>query len=332
MKAVKLHGIRALAVETVARPLPPAAGEVHLKVLAAGICGSDIHNYVTGRWLSGPPRIAGHELTGEVLALGEDVTTVAIGDRVTVDSRFCCGTCDHCQAGRNNICRSLGFVGEACDGGFAEEVVLPASLLHRLDPSIDARAAAMVEPLAVALHAVKRLGTPRDEPVLVVGCGPIGGLIALVLSTTHEGAILISDRNAARAALVADSTGARVVELTEDLLATVGHVFDATGNIAVIETVIRGMRSGGGLALVGISHGTIALDPNLLVEKETRLCGCHAFTTDDLIESSMLAGRHADTLLQWIDAEYALDDVPAAYERIIAGAAAGLKSIVVPNR
>ncbi|SHF66817.1 (R,R)-butanediol dehydrogenase / meso-butanediol dehydrogenase / diacetyl reductase [Kaistia soli DSM 19436] len=332
MKAVRLHSIRTLSVEAVGPPPPPRAGEAHLKVLAAGICGSDIHNYLTGRWLSGPPHIAGHELTGEVLALGEGVATLAIGDRVAVDSRFYCGTCDHCRAGRNNICRSLGFVGEACDGGFAEEVVLPASLLHRIDPSIDARAAAMTEPLAVALHAVRRLAPPQGEPVLVVGCGTIGGLIALILSTAHDGPILITDRNAARAALVADSIGARVVELTEELLATIGHVFDASGNVAVIETVIRGMRSGGGLALVGISHGTVALDPNLLVEKETTLYGCHAFTTDDLIEASVLAGRHADILLRWIDAEYALDDVPRAYERIIAGAATGLKSIVLPHR
>ncbi|RVC60659.1 dehydrogenase, partial [Mesorhizobium sp. M2A.F.Ca.ET.046.02.1.1] len=157
MKAARLHGPGDLRVEDIAAPGAPEPGWVKLNVDAAGICGSDLHNFRTGQWISRAPSTAGHELTGTVVAVGEGVGTVAVGDRVVADSRFWCGECAQCRAGRRHLCASLGFVGEVCDGGFAEQTVLPARLLHLIDAALDERVAAMAEPLAVALHAVRRL-------------------------------------------------------------------------------------------------------------------------------------------------------------------------------
>src|SRR3569833_324730 len=156
MRAVRFHGIGKLTVEDIAPPSSPGAGAVHLKVLAAGICGSDLHNFKTGQWIAHLPVTPGHELTAEVLAIGAGVTGLAPGDRVVADSRAPCGTCEQCRVGRPILCLKLGYVGEVCDGGFAEEVVLPERGLLKIDPTIPPEVAALSEPLAVALHAIKR--------------------------------------------------------------------------------------------------------------------------------------------------------------------------------
>ena len=175
MKAVRLHAQNDLRVESVPAPQAPAAGWVALDIIAAGICGSDLHNFRTGQWITRSPSIPGHELIGRVSALGGGVADLAIGDRVVADSRFWCGGCAACTAGDQHLCERLGFIGEICDGGFAEKTVLPRRLLHRLPEDLADDAAVMAEPVAVALHAVRRLRIEHDAPVLIAGCGPIGG-------------------------------------------------------------------------------------------------------------------------------------------------------------
>ena len=283
MKAVRLHGRLDLRVDEVDRPPPPPPGFANIEVRAAGICGSDIHNYRTGQWISRAPSTAGHEFCGRVTAVGADVGDLAVGDLVVADSRFWCGRCAACRAGMPNICESLGFVGEVCDGGFAEEVQLPARLLVRHDPALKPRIAALAEPLAVAIHAVRRLGARAGEPVLVAGCGTIGGLAALVLSRSHDGPIMVSDLNAGRAEAVAQLAGATVVALDAAAVSAalpgqrLRYAIDATGSPRAITDTLGLLAGGGALALVGISHAKIEIDPNVLVERETALVGCHAF-------------------------------------------------------
>ncbi|NBB83482.1 MAG: alcohol dehydrogenase catalytic domain-containing protein [Alphaproteobacteria bacterium] len=161
MRAVRLHGIGDLRVEEVADPPAPDGDGVRLAVEAAGICGSDLHNFRTGIWMSRLPSTPGHELVATVEAVGPAVTGLSVGDRVVADSRVPCGTCPACRAGRSYLCPAMGFVGEVNDGGFAPTTVLPEHQVLRLpDPGVPARVAALAEPLAVALHAVNRLAPP----------------------------------------------------------------------------------------------------------------------------------------------------------------------------
>lgn len=336
MKAVRLYAAGDLRVEDIAPPPAPRAGEVRIAVTAAGICGSDLHNFRTGAWISRSPSVAGHEFAGRVVAVGEGVAGLKAGDAVVADSRVTCGVCTACRSGRANVCEKLGFVGEVCEGGFAEEVVLPASLLVKAPVDVDAAALAMAEPLAVALHAVKRLAVPSGSPVLIAGCGPIGGLAALVLAKRHDGPLLVTDRNADRARRVAEVTGARIVDLTTEAVAEalaglpLLAVLDATGHPGVIGTLLDLISPGGTLALVGIGHGNLAIDPVRLVEREIALAGCHAFT-DELPEAVALMPKLEDRLLALVDETIALDEVPAAYERLLAGRSAGLKTIIKPR-
>lgn len=341
MRAVRLYGPGDLRVEEVADLGPPAPGHVRLAVTAAGICGSDLHNYRTGQWISRTPSTPGHELAGTVRALGDGVEGVSPGDTVVADSRVWCGQCPACRTGQRHLCATLGFVGEVCDGGFAGEVELPARLLFKVPGDLDPAVAAMAEPLAVALHTRARLNAPPFAPVLVVGCGPIGGLCALLLAQDHSGPVLVADRNAARAARVAEVTGARVVELTPaslDAALDGGRplaAIEATGSPAALGALLPLVKAGGRLALVGIYHGTLPLDPNLLVEREIDLVGCHAFT-DELATAVACLPALAEDLARLIDRQIGIEEVPEAYERLLRGEAQGLKTqglktIVRPN-
>lgn len=333
MKAVRLYQAGDLRVEEMAEPASPPAGFVNLEVRAAGICGSDLHNYRTGQWISRSPSTAGHEFCGRVIAVGDGVTGLAVGDVVSSDSRVCCGTCPACRSGLSNVCEALGFVGEVCDGGFAEVVQLPAQLLVRHDPKLSPHIAALAEPLAVALHAVRRLSLPHNAPVLVIGCGTIGGLSALLLSRLHGGPLLLADLNTSKAELVADVTGGSVVSLdsAEIEVALAGkrlrYALDATGSIQAISSVLDLLSGGGALALVGISHGKLELDPNILVEREIALIGCHAFV-DELPEAVGMLPQLAPALSRYIEVLPSLNDVPEAYERLLRGENRALKTII----
>ena len=331
MKAVRLYAAGDLRVEDIAPPAAPEAGWVKLKLAAAGICGSDLHNFRTGQWISRSPSVVGHELTGTVVALGAGVEPLAVGDQVVADSRFWCGECPACRRGQRHLCVSLGFVGEVCDGGFAEETVLPARLLHVVDPALPPRIAVFAEPLAVALHAVRRLPVSAS-PVLVAGCGPIGGLVALLLSQDASRQVLVADRNTARRDLVARVTGAKAVDLNRDALAAATSdpcflAVEATGSIDVLPQLLQMLEPGGSIALVGIFGRRFDLDPNLLVEREIGLLGCHAFA-DELPEAIRMLPLLARQLNQLIEREISLDDVPHAYERLLTGNAEGLKTVI----
>lgn len=330
MKAVRLHAKGDLRVEEIAEPAAPSPGWVNIAVTAAGICGSDLHNYRTGQWISRSPSVPGHELIGRVTALGEGVVDLVLGDRVVADSRFWCGACPACEAGDHHLCAKLGFVGEVCDGGFAECTSLPGRLLHKLPETIPDSVAVMAEPVAVAMHAVNRLRCEPDTAVLIAGCGPIGGLAALVLSAAGHRDIRVADRNPRRLARVCEATGASPVFLDPVApMRDIHFAIEATGNTAALSSLIRCMEGGGAIALVGIMHDRIDLDPNLLVEREVSLIGCHAFR-DELPDAIALLDRHAAAASQLINAEITIADVPRAYEQLITGASEGLKTIVRP--
>jgi (R,R)-butanediol dehydrogenase/meso-butanediol dehydrogenase/diacetyl reductase len=330
MRAVRFHGVGKLTVEDIAPPAAPGAGAVHLKVLAAGICGSDLHNFKTGQWIAHLPVTPGHEFTAEVLAVGDGVVDLQPGDRVVADSRAPCGACTECRAGRANLCLKLGYVGEVCDGGFAEEVVLPAPGLLKVDPAIAPEVAALSEPLAVALHAIKRAEPRQGKPILVAGGGPVGGLACLLLRHLGFGPIQFAERNPSRRALVQDVTGAVPVELDAVWL---GQPFDcaieATGVGAVLDKLIALSGPAARIALVGIPSGAASINAIAVVERELELKGCSAFR-DELPEAVRLLKALEAPLGRLVEDPIGLDAVPEAYQRLIAGSGTRLKAIVRP--
>ncbi|MCH3919508.1 MAG: zinc-binding alcohol dehydrogenase family protein [Sphaerochaeta sp.] len=194
MKAVQLH--KPWEVSTIDAPMPVAHGNLALlKVKAAGICGSDIGAFRGTNGLVSYPRIIGHELSGEIVALPKDPKDnpkgFKVGDRVVVDPYLYCGKCYPCSIGRTNCCEHLHVLGVHVDGGMSEYFVHPASMLVPIPEGMTWVQAAMAEPLTISLHGIHRGGLKAGEYCVVIGAGPIGLVAGLVAQAYGAHAILL---------------------------------------------------------------------------------------------------------------------------------------------
>jgi (R,R)-butanediol dehydrogenase/meso-butanediol dehydrogenase/diacetyl reductase len=335
MQAIRFHGKGDLRLESIPAPAAPPPGFVTLAVRAAGICGSDLHNFRTGQWIAHLPVTPGHEFCGVITALGDGVEGFALGERVVVDSRANCGHCDYCLRGEGNLCRHMGFVGEVCDGGFAEQSNQPVHRLLKVPEGISDAVAALAEPLGVALRVLSRLQAAPGEPVLIAGGGPIGGLAALLLRELDQRQVLLVERNSQRAALLQRVAGVIPVPLDAGLiLETCGgreprYCIEATGSGIVLNQLVHSIASGGRIAMVGLFHGDTVVNTNALVEREIDLVGCSVFR-DEQRQAVELLPRLASKLEQLITAPISLDQVMAAYDRLQGGDSDKLKTIIQP--
>ncbi|WP_405528967.1 2,3-butanediol dehydrogenase [Streptomyces canus] len=279
MKAAVWHGAKDVRVGEV--PVtPPGPGEVTIEVAYCGICGSDLHEYADGPHAipvgdphpeSGvaAPLILGHEFCGIVNEVGGGVTNVAPGDRVAVEPHYRCGRCPRCLAGEYNICRHFGFAGLMGHGGLAERATVPAYMLHRLPEEVSLEQAAVFEPAAVALHAVRRAGIRAGETVAVLGLGPIGLLVSQLAALYGAGRIVAADRSPARRELALRLGAA---EAGEDLSSVVGGegadvVFEAVGSEGTLRACLAATRRGGRVMFLGLT-GMVSLDAFALVNNE----------------------------------------------------------------
>ena len=331
MKAVRLYAAGDLRVEEIAAAPAPADGEVRLRVERAGICGSDLHNFKTGMWISRSPSVPGHEFVAVVEAAGAGAC-LAPGTRVVADSRVVCGRCAACLAGESFHCENLGFVGEVNDGGFEPYTTLPAAQLVALpDQGLAADVAVLAEPMAVALHAVARLNPATGVPILVAGAGPIGTLVATALVHRGYGPVMLADRNAARLATAAAASGALPVADLAVLPHVPGYAVDATGSPAAVSALLEVLPGGGRIALVGLFHGAPQVPLNAVVEKGLDVVGCAAFR-DELPAALVLLGEVRERVAALTGRPIALDDVPATYAELMAGASDRIKAVIDPFR
>jgi (R,R)-butanediol dehydrogenase/meso-butanediol dehydrogenase/diacetyl reductase len=333
MRAVRLHGIRDLRFEHIAAPGEPAPGMVQVRVRAVGVCGSDLHNFRTGRWMGRVPVVPGHEFSGEVTAVGAGVSGFVPGDAVVGDSRVHCGQCAQCRRGRPNTCEKMGYVGEVCDGAYAESIVRPAASLLAAPAGVAHAIAALAEPLGVALRVIRRLDPPYGAPILITGAGPIGGFAALLLDHLGFGPVYIVERNAARAALLADVAHTRTVVPDPGVVAQhlgpdgLRFAIEASGSGAMLNFLVDTLAGGGRMAMVGIFDGHPAVDASAIVERELEVRGCSVFC-DEQAQALDLLAPLAERLLRLIRVDVRLEDLPAEFERLLAGQAAALKTVV----
>jgi len=190
MKAAIWYKKGDIRIEDIPEP-KPGAGQVKARIKACGVCGSDLHEYTDGPFIipskphpltgrEGGPVVLGHEFSAEVVEVGDQVEQFIPGDRVTMSALIVCGTCHYCRRGAYNMCLKLGSTGFAADGGFAEYAVVPYYALYKLPDSVTDDMGAFVEPLAVAIRAVKRSRMNIGNSVAVIGAGPIGLLVMQV--------------------------------------------------------------------------------------------------------------------------------------------------------
>ena len=199
MKASRFLGNKTFAVTDL--PTPHAGpGELVLRNQVCGVCGTDVHIYhgEPGSADVNPPVVLGHEYSGEVVEVGEGVTSFAVGDHVTVDPNIYCGHCAYCQNGKKQLCPSMEAIGVTRDGGFAQYSRIPASQAFKLEPTVPWEAAAMAEPLACCLHGIDLAGIQVGDKVCVVGGGAIGLLMVQLAKLSGASQIVLSEPNEKR--------------------------------------------------------------------------------------------------------------------------------------
>ena len=265
MRAAVFHGPHDVRVEDVAEPAAAAGGEVVLEVVRAAICGTDASEWDHGPILCRPGVVLGHEFVGRVVDLGAEVTDLHVGDRVVSGAGISCGHCFWCHRRRTNLCADYRTLGLQVDGGLAEYVASPASICRVVPDACDDDAAAMTQPLAVALHALGRVAQGKDETVAVIGAGGIGSfLVAGASRRALEGRVVAIDIDAERLATAsalgasetADASGRDLAQLLLELSGGTGFdiVIEASGAPLAPSAAIAGARRGGRVLLVGL-HG-----------------------------------------------------------------------------
>jgi L-idonate 5-dehydrogenase len=290
MTAAVLYGAKEIKIEP--QPFPVLnPGMVLLRVRRAGICGSDLHYFEHGycaAFVPTRPFILGHEFTAEVAAVAGGVESVKAGARVTVNPARSCGFCEYCKAGRPNLCRKIIMMGSAStkpptDGAFAEFVTVRADQCHVLPQEMDDELGAMIEPFAVALHAVKRAGVISGKRVLVAGGGPIGLLLAMTARTFGAAPVALSDivacrRESARQLGLDATLDPSAKHLAEQVREIAGDgfdvVFEASGAPPALRQAFDMVRPGGTIVQVGtLGTEDIPLPANLLMNREINLIG-----------------------------------------------------------
>ncbi len=328
MRAAIIHGARDLRIGEAELP-PIGPREVHVRIRNGGICGSDLHYYQDGGFGAiriREPLIPGHEIAGEVAAIGPAVTRVAIGDKVAVDPSNPCGHCEYCLEGKPRHCLDMRFFGSAMrfphvQGGFREMLACTEAQAVKLPPGLSLAHAAFAEPLSVCLHAATQAGPLLGKRVLVTGAGPIGALSILV--ARHGGAREIVATDLADAPLaIAKKIGAdATVNVRSDAAgldrfqAGKGYfdvVFEASGSAAALTAAIGVARPGAVIVQVGLG-GDMTLPVNAIVAKEIELRGTFRFDREFEWAVGFLA-RGAIDVAPLLTEIIPLDDAVRAFE------------------
>lgn len=297
MKAALWYKAKDIRVEQIDEPVV-TAGRVKIKVEWTGICGSDLHEYVAGpifipveqpHYVSGDiaPIVMGHEFSGIVSEVGEGVSTVKIGDKVVVEPILACGKCNACKKGKYNICKHLGFHGlSGGGGGFSEYTVVDERWVHKMPEGLSLEQGALVEPAAVALHAVRMSKLKAGDKAVVFGVGPIGLLVIEALKAAGASEIYAVELSKERAAKALE-LGAKVVinPAEEDAVARIQELtdggadvaFEVTGVPVVLKQAIDSTTFEGETVIVSIWETEASFQPNNVVLSERSMKGIIAY-------------------------------------------------------
>ncbi len=339
MKALVIEAV-GKSVMGIAPEVAPGPGEVLVVVRDVGLCGSDLNTFNGLNPLVTLPRVPGHEIGGEIRAVGADVPEAyAIGRRVIVMPYTNCGTCTSCRRGRLNACRYNRTMGVQQEGGLAERIVLPFGKLI-LNDTLDRRALALVEPLSVGFHAVDRGRVEAADRVVVIGCGMIG--MGVIMAAVARGAEVIAvDISRDKLALAQDfgvrhvidaaqqDVGAEIARLTADDGADV--VFEAVGSAETFRQSVDFCAFAGRVVYIGYSKAPVTYDTKFFNLKELDIMGSRNATLGDFEAVIAHLERLGDRALQLVTKVFPFDQAAEALPYWNATRAATLKILVELN-
>ena len=296
MRVSVLYGIGELGIEE--RPIPqPGPDEVLIRVGSVGVCGSDMHYYEHGRigsYVVEKPLVLGHEAGGTIVAVGSDVTSLTVGQRVSIEPGVPCRSCRQCLAGRYNLCPQVRFFATPpIDGAFAEYVVMPAAFTFAIPESVSDDEAGLIEPLSVGVWSCRRSGVSPSDRVLVTGSGPIGLIAAQVARAYGAAAVLVTDVNTDRLTL-ADSLGFDTLDVTDRPLAERGFhadvLIECSGQRRATWDAIGSLAPAGRAVLVGMGADEVTLPLSALQDRELVVTGAFRYANTWPTAIDLVAG------------------------------------------
>jgi L-iditol 2-dehydrogenase len=343
MKALLLSQYNQLEIADLPEP-KPGPGEVLIRVAACGICGSDVHGYDGSSGRRIPPIVMGHEAAGIVAALGDGVTNLSVNDRVTFDSTVYCGACAPCRRGEVNLCDNRQVLGVSCAdyrraGAFAEYVAVPSRIVYRLPDNLSFAEAAMLEAVAVAIHAVSLAQILPESSALVVGAGMIGLLTVQALRAAGCSRVFVADIDSSRLRLAQDMGATAVLSAETDVVAQVLQLTGGTGVDVAVEAVgrtetvtaaVESVRKGGTVVLVGNISPEITLPLQKVVTRQIRLQGSCA-SSGEYPRAMELLTTGKIKVKPLITAIAPLADGPQWFERLHAREPNLMKVVLTPG-
>ncbi len=331
-------GNKTFAIETITAR-PPGRGEVQIDVAYCGICGTDLHVYLGHMdQRIGNHRVIGHEMSGVISALGEDVTGLAVGQPVVVRPLDHCGHCPACVAGHEHICHNLKFLGLDTDGAFQEKWTVPAHTVHVLPEDLPLAHAALIEPLAVACHDVRRGRVAPGEDVLVIGGGPIGILVAM--AARHAGGnVLISEINDNRLTFarglgfdIANPKDEDVASVINQRTAGKGAdvVFEVSGTQPGVDLMTAAAATRGRVVMVAIHATRPQIDLFQFFWREIEMLGARVYEPEDYQQAiALLVGGEIDVGAMITDV-HPITGIAAAFSALTSNPNA-MKSLIKVN-
>ncbi|MDD5979707.1 MAG: alcohol dehydrogenase catalytic domain-containing protein [bacterium] len=341
MKSVEIKDVRKL--EVVERDdINSHGNDVVVKVLNAGICGSDIHNYDAGAPVG---LVMGHEFCGEVINPG-DRTDLKVGDRVTALPISPCGNCEACKSGNPQYCSTTwnNAIGLSLTnpGAFSEKTFARSDMVIKVPDSVSSMEAAMVEPTAVSLHGVNLANIEKGDKVLVIGAGIIGMGSAMLAKLFGASYVAVSETNLKRGEKavslgVADKyyNALDPEFLNQVMTETQGgfdKVIECCGNGPAVSSAIMSVKPGGTVVLLGVSTQPITTPLVMGVMKELTLKGGIAYTKEEFVDTLKLIEDKKIDVLKFVDDVVSLDEVQKSFERLTSGNDDAIKILIDPTK
>jgi threonine dehydrogenase-like Zn-dependent dehydrogenase len=340
MRALVLRGDYDIGVED--RPDPrPGPAEVVVDVIATGICGSDFHGYSGENGRRHPGQVMGHETVGRIAQLGSEVAGLRPGQLVTVNPVMGCNTCDACASGQQQRCSNRVVLGVAPEisAAFADRVAVPARNIVVLPDDMPPELGALVEPLAVGYHAVRRGEATAEDRVLVIGGGPIGQACLLAARRMGVDNLALSDVSASRRQLCA-GLGARVIDpttgnLADSVTAALGApatlVIDAVGVSRTVADALAASALGARIVLVGMGAPQLELAAYALSTGERSVIGSFTYDEAEFAETAAWVGSVPDGIASLIDGRVGWDGAAQSFDDLARGRSTASKILVFPQ-
>lgn len=327
-------------------PLPAMKPtDVLVKVVAVGICGSDVHYYDTGHigdFVVKKPLILGHESSGIVVATGDDVQNLKRGDRVAIEPGVPCGHCSYCRSGRYNLCPNMQFMATPpVNGDLSELIVYPQDFLFPIPDNMSYEIATLNEPFSVSIHASQLLGIKPGSSVFISGGGPVGLLAILAARTFGAHQIIVSDTQDLRLQTAKKMGADRVINALEEdprkVIAEmtngegVDFVLEASGNPKAEQAALRTLKRGGKLAYIGVpTTDAVPLDIPFMTDHETQVFGIFRYANTYPLGLEILE-KHMDLAEHLLTDFYPLSQTKDALEKTRTDKGESLKVVIYPN-